>query len=207
MFKNYFKTAFRNLARHKTYAFINIAGLSIGLACAMLIILYVKDEVSFDRFHSNTRNIYRVVSQNVGKGEENGSKNSNSGYFQGPRFAQNIPEIKSFVRIQSNSIDIKTGTEIKSQERLYVDFTFFSLFSFPLLSGNPATCLKEPNSVVLSEDAAKRQFGKVDAVGKIIMLKKDTAFEPFTVTAVAKKCPQNSSIQFDVLLPFIMPAK
>src|SRR3954470_11153211 len=152
MFKNYFTVALRNLLRNKIYAFINIAGLSIGLACAMLIILYVKDEVSFDRFHSNVGNIYRVVSENVGKGEENGSKNSNSGYFQGPRFAQNIPEIKSFVRIQSNSVDVKTGTEVKSQEILYVDSSFFSVFSFPLISGNPKTCLQEPNSIVLSED-------------------------------------------------------
>jgi len=207
MFKNFFKTAFRNLVRNKIYAFINIAGLSIGLACAMLIMLYVKDEVSYDRFHANVGNIYRVVTQSIDKKGVKGRKDSNTGYFQGPRFGQNIPEIKAFVRIQSNSIDIKTGTEIKSQDMLYVDSSFFSVFSFPLKSGNPKTCLQEPNAVVLSEEMAKKQFGNKDAVGKIIMLKKDSAFEPYTVTAVAKKCPQNSSIQFDVLLPFIMPAK
>jgi len=172
----------------------------------MLIILYVKDEVSYDRFHANVGNIYRVVSQSIDKKGVKGRKDGITGYFQGPRFAQNIPEIQSFIRIQSNSIDMKVGTEIKSQDMLYVDSSFFSLFTFPLISGNPKTCLQDPHSIVLSEDAAKRQFGYKDAIGKTIMLKKDTTFEPYTVTAVAKKCPQNSSIQFDVLLPFIMPA-
>jgi len=85
MFKNYFKSAYRNLARNKVYSFINIAGLSLGLACAMLIMLYVKDEVSFDRFHENVSNIYRVVSQR----KEN--KIPVTGLLQGPRFTQNVP--------------------------------------------------------------------------------------------------------------------
>ncbi|MEO7120419.1 MAG: ABC transporter permease, partial [Ginsengibacter sp.] len=200
MFKNYFKTAFRNLRRNKIYAFTNIVGLSIGLACAMLIILYVKDEVSFDKFHKNVNNIFRVVTKNKRNGTE--SKDGNTGYLQGPRFAQNIPGIQSFVRVESASEDIKTGNEIQSQDLLYVDSSFFSVFTFPLLSGDPKTCLKEPHSIVLSEDAAKKQFGTKDAVGKIIMIKDDSAFVPYKVTAVAKKCPQNSSIQFSVLLPF-----
>src|SRR5215813_473279 len=95
MFKNYFKTAFRNLARNKVYSFINIAGLSIGLACAMLIMLYVNDEVSFDRFHKNAKNIYRIVS----KRKEN--KIPVTGFLQGPRFTQNIPGFKSFVRVEN----------------------------------------------------------------------------------------------------------
>src|SRR4051794_25208795 len=189
MFKSFFITAFRTLLRNKIYTFINIAGLSIGLACTMLIILYVKDEVSYDRFHPNVSNIYRVVTQSIDKKGGKGRKDGNTGYFQGPRFAQNTPEIKSFVRIQSNSVDMKIGTEIKSQDMLYVDSTFFSVFSFPLISGDAKTCLQDPHAIVLSEDAAKRQFGNKDAVGKTIMLKKDTAFEPNTVTAVAKKCP------------------
>ena len=196
MFKNYFKTAFRNLARNKIYSFINVAGLSLGLACAMLIILYVKDEVSFDRFHKNVDNIYRVVSQR----KEN--KIPVTGLLQGPRFTQNVPGIKSFVRIDSRYEDIKTGTAIQSQSVLHVDSNFFSVFTFPLLSGNPETCLAEPHSIVLSEDIAKKQFNTTDAAGKIIMIKEDSTFVPYKVTAVAKRCPQNSSIQFDVLMPF-----
>jgi len=201
MIRNYFKTALRNLLRNKIYSFINIAGLSIGLACAMLIILYVKDEVSYDRFHSNVGNIYRIVTQAIDKNGGKGRKDGNTGYLQGPRFAQNVPEIKSFVRVQSGEKDIKTGIEVKGQELLYADSAFFDVFSFPLISGNRHSCLKDPSSVVITEDAAKRQFGTTDAIGKIIMMKDDSVFAPHTVTAVAKKCPQNSSIKFEMLLP------
>ena len=85
---------------------------------------------------------------------------------------------------------------------LYVDSSFFSVFTFPLLLATMQTCLKEPHSIVFSEDAAKKHFATTDAVGKILMLKDDTSFVPYKVTAVAKRCPQNSSIQFDALLPF-----
>jgi len=196
MFKNYFKSAYRNLARNKVYSFINIAGLSLGLACAMLIMLYVKDEVSFDRFHENVSNIYRVVSQR----KEN--KIPVTGLLQGPRFTQNVPGIKSFVRVDSRYEDIKTGITVQSQRVLHVDSNFFSVFTFPLLSGNPETCLTEPNSIVLSEDLAKKKFNTTDAAGKVMMIKEDSTFVPYKVTAVAKRCPQNSSIQFDMLLPF-----
>ncbi|HEX6845866.1 MAG TPA: ABC transporter permease, partial [Chitinophagaceae bacterium] len=196
MIKNYFKTAFRNLARNKVYSFINIAGLGLGLACAMLIMLYVKDEVSFDRFHKNVNNIYRIVSQR----KEN--KIPVTGLLQGPRFRQNVPGIKSFVRVDHRYKDIKTGTGVQSQSLLYVDSNFFSVFTFPLLSGIAESCLTEPHSIVLSEDAANKQFGTTDAVGKIVMIKEDSIFVPYEVTAVAKPGPQNSSIQFDVLLPF-----
>ena len=199
MFKNYFKTAWRNLARNKVYSFINVAGLSLGLACAMLIMLYVKDEVSFDRFHKNVNNIYRVVLKSNQQGQE--KERSNTGFLPGPRFTQNIPGIQSFVRVQNGVEDIKKGTEVQSQSLLYVDSNFFSIFTFPLLSGNAKTCLSEPHSIVLSEDAAKKYFATTDAVGKVLMVKEDTTFVPYKVTAVAKRCPQNSSLQFDVLLP------
>ncbi len=195
MFENYFKTAFRNITRNKVYSFINIAGLSLGLACAMLIMLYVKDEVSFDRFHKNVHNIYRIVS----KSSEH--KMTMTGALQGPRFSQNVPGIKSFVRIRNGAEDIKTGKYVQSQDLVFADSNFFSVFTFPLLSGDPKTCLTEPHSIVLSEDVAKRQFGTSDAVGKIIMIKDGGTFVPYKVTAVAKRCPQNSSIQFEALMP------
>jgi len=201
MFRNYFKTALRNLLQNKIYSFINIAGLSLGLACAILIMLYVNDEVSYDRFHANAGNIYRIVTQGLSKNGVKGRKDPNTGYLQGPRFSENIPDIKSFVRVQSNEKNIKTGTEVKNQELLFVDSFFFDMFSFPLISGNRHTCLKDPSSVVITEEAAKKQFGTSDALGKIIMMKDDSVFVPHTVTAVAKKCPQNSSIKFEMLLP------
>jgi len=103
--------------------------------------------------------------------------------------------------VSSGAEDIKTGPEVQSQDLLYVDSAFFSVFTFPLLNGNPKTCLIEPHSIVLSEDAAKKQFGTTDAVGKVVMMKDDSVFVPYKVTAVAKRCPQNSSIKFDALAP------
>src|SRR6187551_1079067 len=198
MLKNYFKTAFRNLKRNKVYSFINIAGLSIGLACAMLIMLYVKDEVSFDRFHKNVNHIYRIARKSNAN-----NVNGTTGFLQGPRFTQNVSGMKSFVRVQGGAEDIKKENEVQEQNGvLHVDSNFFSVFTFPLLSGNPATCLTEPHSIVLSEDAAKKYFATTDVVGKVLMVKEDTGFVPYKVKAVAKRCPQNSSLQFDALLPF-----
>ncbi len=201
MFKNYFTIAWRNLLRNKIYTSINIAGLSIGLACSMLIILYVKDEVSYDRFHKNVDQVYRITNENIDKNGNKASKDGNTGYLQGPRFSANVPGIASFVRVQSRSEDFKTGNEVSSQSMLCVDSNFFSVFNFPLIAGNSKTCLIQPQSIVVSEDAAVKRFGTTDAVGKTILMKKDDAFVPYLVTAVTKKCPQNSSIKFDILVP------
>lgn len=202
MFRNYFITAFRNLRRNKVYSLINILGLSLGLACAMLIILYVKDEVSYDRFHKNVDNIYRIGMERLKPDGSADGTNGITGYFQGPKFTANIPEIKAFVRLQSDRKDIKTGNEVKSQEVHLVDSNFLSVFSFPLVSGSNQHALSRPNNIVISEDIAKKQFGTTDAVGKVIMVKDQAdQFSPYVVTAVTKRCPQNSSIKFDVLLP------
>jgi len=207
MFTNYFKIALRNLTRNKIYSLINILGLSIGIACSMLIILYVKDEVSYDRFHPGVNHIFRVVTQGLDKDGKKGRRDSNTGFLQGPRFSANIPEIRSFVRVQSGREDVKMKTEVVSKELLYVDSNFFSVFGFPLLAGNPKNCLSDPNAIVLSEEAAKKQFGRVNAVGEMVMIKKENEFIPHMVTAIAKKPPQNSSIKFDMLLPFNEPVE
>lgn len=201
MFKSYFKTAFRNLRRNKVYSFINIVGLGLGLACAMLIMLYVKDEVSYDRFHENVGNIYRVVNKNVKP--DGGVENINgfSGYFQGPKFAAGVPEIKYFIRLRENYRDLKTATDIKSQQVYETDSVFFSAFDFPLLRGNPKTALLQPNAIVITEDVAKQHFGTIDALGKTFSFKNEDKFEPYVVTGVAKRIPQNSSIKFDMLTP------
>src|SRR5579862_7641226 len=114
MFKNYFKTAFRNLLRNKVYSFINIAGLSLGLACAILIMLYVNDEVSYDRFHKNVSQIYRIDKQQT-KDDGSAHFGSYTGYFPGPRFAARIPEIQNFVRFEPAYVDVKTGGDIRPQ--------------------------------------------------------------------------------------------
>ncbi|GAB3494899.1 ABC transporter permease [Spirosoma knui] len=201
MLQNYFKIALRTLVHNKVYSSINVIGLSIGLAAAMLIMLYTKDEVSYDRFHANNPNIYRITSQELNPAGSPERFSPYTGIFQGPKFSASVPEIRSFVRYQSNRRDIKQGNEIKSQDVFITDSSFFQIFSFPLLSGNSKTALRQPKSVVLSEEMAKTQFGTTDALGKVLYLKEEDQFEPYTVTGVAAKCPQNSSIKFDVLMP------
>jgi putative ABC transport system permease protein len=209
MFRNYLKTAIRNLRYNKVYSFINIAGLSIGLACAMLIILYVMDEASYDRFNKNANQIYLVaVKGHFSRGPNNFvNYMSVSGYLQGPKFKAAIPDIQGFVRYQGYHLDFKNGTDIVSQEIKYVDSNFFSMFSFPLLRGNPKKALLNPHSVVLSEDMANKQFGSTDILGKTMLIKNNDAFQPYTITGISKRCPQNSSIKFDVLLPMNVPAE
>ena len=136
----------------------------------MLIILYLKDEVSYDRFHANGDHIYRIFTQATGP-DGQVRRMGITGDIQGPLFTAKIPEIKAFVRVQGGYADIKKGTEINPQPLLVVDSNFFSLFSFPLLSGNPNTALLQPNAVVLSEDAAKKYFGSTAAIGKTMLLK------------------------------------
>ncbi|MBD2701187.1 ABC transporter permease [Spirosoma sp. BT702] len=207
MLRNYLTIALRTLTLNKAYSIINVVGLSIGLAAAMLIMLYTKDEVSYDRFHANNPNLYRITSRDYTPAGKPENFQSNTGIFQGPKFAAGVPEIKSFVRFESNRKDLKQGNDVKSQEVFFTDPDFFQLFSFPLLSGDPKTALQRPKTVVISEDMAEKQFGTTDALGKLVLIKENDQFEPFTVTGVAAKCPQNSSIKFDVLLPKIVPSE
>lgn len=199
MFKNYFKIAFRNLTRNKVYSFINIAGLTIGLTCAMLILLYVKDEVSFDRFQANGPHLYRVVQQSEDHGELQWF--SNTGLMEGPKFAANVPGIRSFVRMQQNRFDIKQGAEVNDRSVMFVDPEFLTVFNFRVLDGDARTCLRQPRSIVLTKDEARRQFGTVAAVGRHVMVKERETFVAYTVTAVTENCPQNSTIQYNILAP------
>lgn len=205
MIKNYLKIAWRNLIRHRVYSFINIAGLSMGLAAAMLIMLYAKDEVSYDRFHANNPNIYRIVNEWLNPDGSLMHGDGNTGDFQGPKFKEKIPEILTYIKLRNPRCDIRNKTEVKSYEMLSVDSNFFSVFTFPLLSGNPTMALQNPNSIVISEDMAEKFFGTKQALGKTLDLKKDSIFEPYLITGISKKCPQNSSIKFDFLLPLEVP--
>ena len=200
MLRNYLTVALRNLWRNKTFSFINITGLSVGLACCMLIFLYTKDEISFDRFHKNKDNIFRITyTSTAADGQVR--KDGNTGMVQGPNFKQYIPEVQDFLRIQSDGYAVKLGNQIFDQDAHSVDDNFFTFFSFPLLKGDPKTVLKDIHSIVLTEEVAKKYFGKTDAMGKVLELKTGDNFEPFTVTGIAKKAPQNSSIKFSMLLP------
>ena len=200
MIRNYFKTAFRNLWRNKGFSLINIVGLSVGLACCMLIFLYTMDEVSYDRFNVNASNIYHlVVDDKSPDGQVH--KISSTGDMPGPNFKRQLPEVQDFVRIQGASYTIKRGNEVFDQEALYVDSNFFSVFTFPMLYGKPEHALDDPHSIVLSEEIAEKYFGKTNPVGRTLDLKVDDKFQPFKVSAVTKKSPQNSSIKVKMLLP------
>jgi len=201
MIKNYFKTALRNLQRNKIYSFTNIIGLSLGLACAMLIILYTKDELSYDRFHTNSSHICRIVHNRINPDGSIANMGGNTGIFQGPKFTASIPEIKSFVRVKGRYLELQQGAGIVNKEVCVTDSSFFSVFSFPLLSGNPATALKEPYSVVISEKMAKEQFHTTDVLGKTMLFKTADKFEHYLIRGISKNCPQNSSLKFDILMP------
>ncbi len=200
MIRNYIKTAFRNLWRHKAFSIINITGLSVALGCCMLILLYTMDEVSYDRFNVNGGKTFRLVSTSTSP-VGTVSKTASTGMMPGPAFKRQIPEIEDFVRLQDNSFIVKRGNEVFNQDALYADEDFFSVFSFPMLRGNPQTALKDIHSVVLSEEVAEKYFGKRDAVGQVLNLKVNDAFQPFTVSAVVKQSPQNSSIKIKMLVP------
>ncbi|MEY3422753.1 MAG: hypothetical protein RIR48_3082, partial [Bacteroidota bacterium] len=206
MYSNYLKIAFRNLVKNKVYSLINIVGLSIGLTAAILILLYVKDEVSYDRFHTKSPNIYRVVSDWYKPDGSIGHHDGLSSNLQGPIFKEKIPEIEAFVRYSSVFRDIRANGEVKGYEMNYTDSNFFSVFDFSMIAGNPITALTKPKSVVISEDIALKFYNSVEVVGKTIEIYSDNQFIPYLITGVTKKCPQNSSIKFDFLLPkFVNP--
>jgi len=201
MKKNYLKIAWRNLLRNKVSSIINIGGLAIGLACVVFISLYIGDELSYDRFFKNSDKIFRVNTHEKMSNEE-----FIAGHTPPPAgaaLANNIPEIESYTRIYKPGDQIihfvRNGQKGSLTEKslLSVDSNFLQVFSYPLLAGDRATCLNGPNSVVLTERAARKYFGDTSPIGKNLIF--DMYSTPFTVTAVLKDLPSRSSLQFDVL--------
>jgi ABC-type antimicrobial peptide transport system permease subunit len=191
MFKTYFKIAFRNLVRHKAFAAINIAGLAIGMACSIFILLWVQNELSYDKFHKNADKIYRLTAGGA----------TNSGPMV-PELKAKIPAIKNFVRflfVQPTTTVFERGTKrFEEKAVFYADSTLLQVFSFPLVNGNAETALARPDAVLITEDMAKKYFGNEDAVGKI--LKRDKK-DNLVVTGVLKNIPANSHLQFDFIMP------
>lgn len=200
MLKNYFKTALRSLLKNKGVSFINIFGLALALTCCLLIMLYVKDEISFDRFHSKRSDIYRII-QDMHIGKEAPNKLSITQMPLGEAFRNQIPEIKERVRMADMEVTVKKDNQVITDHFLAVDDNFFKVFDFDLTQGDRITPLKDMYSIVLSENTAKKYFGTADAVGKIMQIKLRDEFENFTVKAVASNPPQNSSISFEMLVP------
>jgi len=200
MIKNYFKTAIKTMMRNKTYTAINIFGLSIGLACVMLIVLYIKDEVSFDRFQVNGAKIFRIV-QAGHRPDGTEYKSGFTGGVQGETFKQQIPEIQEMCRINGGGEElVKKGEEVLSEKMLYADKSFFKIFSFPLLKGNPKTALNNTSNVVITTEIGRKYFGSQNPIGKTLQINQNGNFEPFIVSGVAEVPPQNSTVRFDFLL-------
>ncbi len=201
MLKNYLVTTIRNLKRNKLFSFINISGLSVGLTCCILILLYTKDEISYDRFHNNKDQLYQLTCDRMEKNNTD-EKFAIAAMVQGSAFKREIPEIKEFTRVNDKPAVIKKGNEIFSENVTWVDDNFFSVFSFPLIEGTPQHVLKGLNSIVLTAETAKKYFGTRNAVGKALQIEINGQFEPFIVSGIAKGSPLNSSIKFNILLPF-----
>ncbi len=202
MFKNYLKITLRNLRRYKIFSFINIFGLSVGLACSVLILLFVHNELSYDSFHKNADRIYRLsLFENYAK--DNQHFNSITPGVLGPVLKSYYPEIEKTVRISLMSGKVKYESKTFSENYELVDPDFFEMFSFPLIKGNLSSVLKDPNSVVITKSYAEKYFGKDNPIGKTLTIQLDNKNENFLVTGVAKDVPDNSSIKFNILIPYM----
>jgi predicted permease len=199
MLKNYLKIAFRNLWRHKGYSLINIVGLTVGMACALFILLWVQDEMSYDRFHAKAKTLYRVEQdQEGGQGTFHVYVTS---FPMGPGLKAEIPEVKEQVRwARPGTLLVRFGENAFFESRVAaVDPSFFRMFSFPLVQGDAGTALSRPGSLVLTEEAAKKYFGGANPVGRSVTINNA---HPFTVTGVVKNIPAVSTLRFDFLVPF-----
>lgn len=194
MLKNYFKIAWRNIVRQKAYSILNIAGLSIGMACSILILLWVQNELSYDRFHPRANQIFRLT---CSAGDFRAAV---SAAGMAPGLKSELPQIKGGVRISKWVPMLFEVGEKKLEEKrvMYADSNFLDFFSFPLLAGNKATALQDPGAILITEEMATKYFGTSDAIGKIIRINNT---ENFTVGGILANAPPNSHLQFDCLIP------
>ncbi len=199
MIKNYLKIAIRNIRRNKLYSVINIAGLSVGIAIAIVILLFVHNELTFDTFNKNKDRIYRTIIEERRRGENNPI--AVGPLPLGPALVSEFPEIRSAVRIFQGAGVISHGPDTYNESIKFTDPSIFTVFSYPLVQGNPATALTQPNSVVLTQREAKKIFGDKNPISKFLKVKLGGKKEECVVTGVAKDVPDNSSIEFNVLMP------
>ncbi len=195
MFNNYLKTALRNFYKQKTLSFINIFGLSVGLACSILITLYMKHEISYDKFHKNADNIFRITTEYT----KSSFKIPKTPFAMGPALKNEFPEVVYSVRIIESfpfvSYEDKSFNEKKC---FYADNEIFKMFTFPLSKGNQETALKDPNTVVLTKKISIKYFGEDDPIGKILKIKNSD----HKVTGVLEEIPGNSHLQFEILISY-----
>lgn len=193
MLKNYFTVALRNLLRYKAYSVLNIAGLSVGIAASILILLWVEDERSFDSFHSASKEIYRITA------DISGVKVALTPPPMAEALRSEMTEAVNVTQAAITGCLVTIDDQNFDEQRVFcVDPSFLEMFDFPLSKGDVKTALSTPNGLLLTEDQARKYFGNDDPVGKIIQINKQQAF---TVTGTLKNIPTNSHLQFDILLP------
>jgi putative ABC transport system permease protein len=203
MFRHYLKTALRNLARSKIVSIISIAGYAFGLAAALLILLFVLNETSYDRCHKNRKQIYRVLVEVVGFWEQPLTQ-----YILAPTLKSNFPEIIGITRINWLSADVKKGEEFISNVQFRsADNDIFKIFTIPFIQGDPESALTDPLSVVISESKAREYFMNQDALGKILTIKLWDEEIHLTVSGVMEEIPENSTFRADFIVPTELAAK
>ncbi|HET6996938.1 MAG TPA: ABC transporter permease, partial [Chitinophagaceae bacterium] len=201
MIKNYLKIAWRNLLRYKGFSLINIFGLAIGLACCILVGLFIIDELSYDRYHRDSGRIYRVVKDFV---NDDGSKlpDATTPPAIGASIQHDIPEIEHMARLMPGwgaRFFVRNGEKKFIEENVFrADSSIFDVFTFQFIKGNPKKALDDRNAVILTESTAKKYFGDEDPIGKTLEI---DDLEPQLVTAIIKDLPDNSHFKFDILLP------
>jgi putative ABC transport system permease protein len=209
MYRNYFKIAWRNLVKKKAYSFINIFGLGLGIACCVLIFMFVQDELSYDNYHTKRDRIYRII-----HGESTTSKpgeGSSNPYWVwgnapiGPALKSDFPEIEKVVQFSGRADILLTHEDKAYQEDgvFFMDSTAFDVFSWTLLKGNPKTALAAPFSMVITESTARKYFGDEDPIGKILKGTESPGRSnrgDYTVTGIMADVPANSHFRFNALL-------
>ncbi|KPL17131.1 MAG: hypothetical protein AMS26_02065 [Bacteroides sp. SM23_62] len=200
MFQSFFKIALRNLIRQRAYALINIFGLAIGIACSILIVLFVIHESSYDSFHEKAGQIRQVWI--TGKFAAAEFQAATTASPTGPVFLEEIPEVINFTRVDRwDNVLTRYGDRTFLEDHFYwADSGFFEIFSFPLIKGDPSRVLAEPRSMVISESTARKYFGDEDPVGKTIEVFSDST--SYNITGVFRDIPDNSSLYFDMVVDF-----
>ena len=201
LFKNYFKTAWRNLWANKVFSAINILGLSLGLMCCILIFLFIQNEVSYDRYNKQADNIYRVTS--IAKGQESATNLAVTPAPWAPLMKNDYAEIRNYTRVlkaEKAEIGLPGQRHFYERDLLYVDSTFSDVFTIESKKGDIRKALAEPSSIILSDEAAKQYFGDENAIGKTLELSSFVGKVNVTVTAIAKKLPVNSHFKFNALV-------
>lgn len=197
MLRNYLKSAIRNLWRYKGHSTINILGLAIGMACLILIMLYVKSELSYDKFHKHNEQLYllNIQTTNPQTGEQ--AKRAIGPYRLAEELTVDFPDFEQIIRFAPGGRTVEVDDQTYVEENLaFVDPEVFQAFTFPLIQGNPGTALVDPYSVVLTPEVATKYFGNTNAIGKTIKIGESD----FAVTGILKKIPDQSQLRFDILV-------